>query len=205
MNALDRLPVPLNPRRREPTRAAEGLPRFRWTTEELLKAVETGVLHPDERFELIGGEMVPMNPKGNRHEILSGMLALRLTKLAPDDIMVKGEAQLNLTSEDFTNPDILVHPLTIKTPFVRGPDVLLLIEIGATSLDYDLTTKAALYAHFAVPEYWVIDANALETTVHRVPSKGSYQSVVRFSKRKRLVPSLVPQLAVPLAELKLGW
>jgi hypothetical protein len=42
------------------TRAADGLPRWRWSTAELLRMVELGVIDPDEKIELIGGEIVPM-------------------------------------------------------------------------------------------------------------------------------------------------
>ena len=32
--------------------------------------VEAGIIDEDERFELIGGEVVPMSPKGARHEMV---------------------------------------------------------------------------------------------------------------------------------------
>jgi len=37
------------------TRAAEGLPRWRWTTAELEKLVEHGLFPDDVKVELIGG------------------------------------------------------------------------------------------------------------------------------------------------------
>ena len=195
MNALDRIPPSFPPDRRPPTQAAEGLPRWRWTTAELLAAVRAGIIHEDERLELIGGEMVPMSPKGNRHEILRIRLTLRLSRMAPDDPMVAGEPQLNLTDDSYTNPDILVHPLDIDTPFVRGGTALLLIEVADSSLEYDLTAKAPLYAAHGVREYWVINANTLQTKVHLDPEGSAYRSIVPFARRRRLVPSLVPALA----------
>ena len=50
--------------------AAEGLPRRPFTVAELEQMVAAGILDEDERIELIGGEVVPMSPKGNRHEVL---------------------------------------------------------------------------------------------------------------------------------------
>ena len=52
------------------TTAAEGLPRRRFTVAEVEAMVAAGVMKEDERVELIGGELVPMSPKGNRHEIV---------------------------------------------------------------------------------------------------------------------------------------
>ena len=56
------------------TQAAEGLPRRRFTVAELEAMVAAGILDQDERIELIGGEVVPMSPKGNHHEILKAAL-----------------------------------------------------------------------------------------------------------------------------------
>jgi Uma2 family endonuclease len=41
---------------------------------------------------------------------------------------------------------------------IDGPlAVLLAVEVAHTSLQYDLTTKAELYAAAGIPEYWVLD------------------------------------------------
>jgi hypothetical protein len=48
------------------TTAAEGLPRPRFTVAEVEAMVAAGVVDGDERLELIGGELVPMSPKGIR-------------------------------------------------------------------------------------------------------------------------------------------
>ncbi len=52
------------------TQAAEGLPRRRWTVAQIEEMVAKGIILEDERFELIGGEIVPMSPKGIRHELV---------------------------------------------------------------------------------------------------------------------------------------
>src|SRR5262245_56293038 len=124
------------------TQAAEGLPRRRWSVAELEAIVAKGIIGEDERFELIGGEVVAMCPKGRRHECQRSELVLFMTRRASDDLMVVAEAQLNLTDDTYLLPDILVHPKAIKVPDVRGPTALLVVEISDSSLSYDLTTKA---------------------------------------------------------------
>jgi len=52
-----------------------------------------------------------------------------------------------------------------------------------------------------VPEYWVIDAATLMTTVHRQPAGDTYADIVEVPPDTRLVPSLAPELAVSLNEL----
>ena len=59
------------------TTAAEGLPRRRFTVAEVEAMVAAGVMEEDERVELIGGELVPMSPKGNEHEVVKIALLRR--------------------------------------------------------------------------------------------------------------------------------
>src|SRR5262245_50618780 len=114
------------------TQAAEGLPRRRWSVAEIEAMVAKGIILEDERFELIGGEVVPMSPKGRRHEILRSELAFCMTQRAGPDLRVMGEPQLNLSDDLYVVPDILVYPAAIKVPDVRGPTALLVIEIADT-------------------------------------------------------------------------
>jgi Uma2 family endonuclease len=191
------------PLQRSATQAAEGVPRWRWTVAEIEKMAAGGFFHQDERIELVGGEIVPMSPKGRRHELVRDELTFRFFKLARPGIFVSAEPQFNLGPDTYTMPDVLVRPAAIKTPDLRGGDALLVVEIADTSVNYDLNTKAPIYAAHGVREYWVISAATLTTTVHREPSGSAYADVHEVSPDKRLVPLLVPELAVSLSELDL--
>ena len=186
------------------TQAAEGLPRRRWTVAEIEAMVAKGIILEDERFELIGGEAVPMSPTGRQHEILRIELAFHMTQRAGHDLRVAAEAQLNLTDDTYVVTDILVYPASIKSPDVRGLAALLVVEIAYSSLDYDPLTKAPLYASHGVREYWVINAKTHETVVHRRPSGSEYAQKDRLTADDRLTPELAPRLAVTLRELDLG-
>jgi hypothetical protein len=70
--------------------------------------------------------------------------------------------------------------MTIKTPDVKGPDALLVVEVSDTSLNYDLKTKLPLYASHGVREYWVINAATGMTAVHRQPSGNAYAFAQEF-------------------------
>jgi Uma2 family endonuclease len=198
MNRIFTLP----PHQRPTTQAADGLPRWRWTVAEIERMAEDGYFGDDERFELVGGDIVPMSPKGRRHEIIRIALALCLSRQTPEDIVVASEPQFNLDDVTYLNPDILVHPVAIETPDVRGGDVLLVVEIADSSLRYDLDTKASIYAAYDVREYWVINAATLATKVHRMPSGKEYGSVDEVTPSETLTPSLVPAFSVSLAALQ---
>ncbi|HWN51301.1 MAG TPA: Uma2 family endonuclease [Xanthobacteraceae bacterium] len=193
----------LSPDGRQSTQAAEGLPRWRWTVAEIERVAAAGLFTEYDRFELIGGEIVPMSPKGLRHERLRNMLVYRWTKLVPENVMIASESQFNLASDTYLNPDILVHPMAIHTDKLRGPEALLVVEVSETSLSYDLNAKLGVYASHGVPEYWVINAVTLRTTMHRQPLEQTYAIAEEFSADATLVPSLIPELAIALKTLRL--
>ena len=67
------------------------------------------------------------------------------------------------------NPGILVHPIEIPPPDVRGGDAPLVVEVADSSLNYDMNTKAPVYTAHGVREYWLINTGTLFTMVHRQP------------------------------------
>src|SRR4029077_6429976 len=131
-----------------------------------------------------------------------GELALRLSRSTPKELFAVSEPQFNVADDTYLNPDILVHPATIKTPDVRGGDALLVVEVADTSLRYDLNTKAPIYATHGMSEYWVINAGTLTTTVHRGPRGQSYRFVEEVAPSTTFAPSLVPMFAVSLGALE---
>src|SRR5260370_37124366 len=89
------------PPRRPTTQAADGLPRWCWTVAEVERMAAAGYFHQYDRFELLGGEIVPMSPKGRRHEIIRIALAFRFSRLAPQGLIVASEPQFNLSDDTY--------------------------------------------------------------------------------------------------------
>jgi Uma2 family endonuclease len=187
------------------TLAAEGLPRRRWTIGELEELSRHGVFggidREHERFELIGGEIVPMSPKGNRHENVRTYMAHTLSRMSPEAVWVSSEPQFNLADDLYTVPDILVHPADVRVYDVRGATALLVIEIADSSWDYDTGRKLEIYAAHGVREYWVIDAEARTTRVHRGPTGSTYADRLEIPASGQLRSLLVGELAISLATL----
>ena len=186
------------------TTAAEGLPRWRWTTADLIRLTDLGIFTAEDRIELIGGEIVPMASIGRRHELVADELHQTWAARYDAGFRVTTERQLNLGEDTYTKPDLWVWPSAIKAYDVRGDTILLIVEVSDSSLKFDRGRKADLYASFGVREYWQIDAWSLETRVHREPGSAGYGAVTPIAAIERLVPHLVPHLSVRLADLDLG-
>ena len=185
------------------TTAAEGLPRRRFTVAELEQMTAAGILDEDERIELIGGEIVPMSPKGNQHEILKIALTIYWARKLPDDLLFATETTFRLTPDTYLEPDFVFYPKATGIRGLNAETARLVVEIADSSLGYDLGIKAGLYAGFGIRELWVIDAVKLQTRIHRDPAPGGYRSIVDRPASERLVPQDLPALAVTLAALEL--
>jgi Uma2 family endonuclease len=187
---------------RPTTQAAEGLPRWRWTVSEIERMAADGYFHEDDRFELVGGDIVPMPPnRERRHEIIRAVLAFRFARATPDGLIVGSVPQFNLAEDTFLLPDVLVHHTAVKIPDVRGTDALLVVEVAETSIAYDLGMKARLYASYGVREYWVINAATLATAVHTGQSTAGYGEIKEIGPDDMLSPTLVPELAISLGTI----
>jgi Uma2 family endonuclease len=186
------------------TQAAEGLPRRRWTVAEIEAMVAKGIILEDERFELVGGEVVPISPKGIRHEVVKAALQQHWFPLiVGSPINLITETTLYVGVDEFREPDFLFWPRSLPLKDVTAASALLLVEVADTSLSYDLRLKAPTCASLGLREYWVINANTLETTIHRNPGPDGYPPPRTVGAGEMLEPLRAPQLAVRLTDLGL--
>lgn len=185
------------------TQAAEGLPRRRWSVAEIEAMVAKGILAEDERFELIGGEVVPMSPKGARHELVKIALNRFFQRAAPEHVEIAQETTLRLDQDTFVEPDFCVFRRGLDLKVLDGGAVLLAVEVADTSLAYDMGRKSRIYAAYGVREVWVVNANTLVTRVHRSLSPSGYGLIANEAFGRRLEPEQAPELAVSLADLGL--
>jgi Uma2 family endonuclease len=186
------------------TRAAEGLPRRRFTVAEVEAMAAAGVVGGNERIELIGGELVPMSPKGNQHEVVKTALLDRWYRRRPPECGLTPETTFRLSDDTYLEPDIVVYLRSDGLKGLSARSALLVVEIADSSLRYDMGRKAALYATFGVRELWVIDVIQLNARIFRAPSEIGYREVSDFSASDRLIPLVAPDaFALRLDELEI--
>ncbi|MCA0316887.1 MAG: Uma2 family endonuclease [Proteobacteria bacterium] len=187
--------VMVTPQADEPTRRM-------FTVEDAFRMVETGIIGPDEKLELIEGEFVQVNSKNNFHQNVQNRLTKALVGMVPDDLAVGIEPTLTLDDFTYVEPDIVIYRYS-EAPRLTAERAMLVIEIADSSLGFDLGVKAGLMARAGVEDYWVVNAQALEVTVHREPRSDGYGSIRRLSKNDILKPNHpdISMVAVRLADI----
>jgi Uma2 family endonuclease len=171
---------------------------------EIREMLAAGIILEDERFELIGGEVVPMSPKGNRHEVVKQALQQYwFPMIARSPTCLITETTLYTGVDEFLEPDFIFWPRSIPLAEITAAAALLLVEIADSSVRYDLGRKARMYAGLGLRDYWVIEAERLITHIHREPDATGYRSKTEHTHKERVIPALVPELGVALADLGL--
>jgi Uma2 family endonuclease len=185
-------PVPLSPPRKRLTRAE-------------CAVLESSGLWEQQRLELVEGELISKMPKNRPHSNALAIMVHWLVQVFGWQF-VSQEVPIDVAPEDNPTNEPEPDAIVLKRHFDQFPsanpgpeDLRLVVEIADSSLTFDLTTKAALYARAGIPEYWVLDCNGRRLIVHRDPKSGAYASVVAYGEHESVAP-----LAAPHAEFRVA-
>ncbi|MBI4634787.1 MAG: Uma2 family endonuclease [Candidatus Rokubacteria bacterium] len=181
----------------------EELLRRRFTRGEYHKMGEAGILSEDDRVELIEGEIVRMSPIGRHHAFSVTTLTHVFVTGVGDRALVSVQNPVALSEDSEPQPDVT---LLRRRPDYRevdvGPeDVLLLVEVADTTLNYDRRVKLPLYARAGIREVWVVDVAGERVAVHRQPGPRGYRQVEEVGRGQRLSPEAFPGLSVAVDEI----
>jgi len=157
-----------------------------------------GILRPDDRVELIEGELVWMNALGGPH--MGAVMALTriLVPLCAGAAEVSVQNAVRLDRYNEPQPDIaLLRPRAdqYRTAPPLAEDVLLLIEVADSTLRMDREVKAPLYARHGIPEYWLVDLAGGTVLVHRDPSPEGYRSLREARPGEAITLARLPETA----------
>jgi Uma2 family endonuclease len=177
-----------------------GLIPARLTVAEVYALQEAGLIDDADNFELIEGEIVPMAAaKFSPHEWMKSRLIEALAVSKPRQAALFVEPSVTLNENTFVEPDLAVWPRTIESQDVRGPDLLLVVEVSASSIGYDLRVKRDLYARHGVREYWVVDALRKVIRVHRQPEGSVYADVEEYGAEDEVRALFLPAVTIRIA------
>lgn len=173
-----------------PVAEREPHPRL-WTREEYHRMTEVGLLPDGPGFELIDGVIYGKMAQSKPH-VATVRYAFRALQAAfgPGFNVLMG-LPLPLGERGESEPDAMVLRGEAEAFEDRDPDprteVALAVEVSVTSLAFDRTEKAALYARHGVPEYWVVDVLGRTVEVYRAPVSDGYREVQVYGEGESLM------------------
>ncbi len=171
----------------------------RFTVDEYYAMAEAGILKKGDRVELIDGVIVAMSPMAGP---LIGCIN-RFTRVLPEAIRQRAvlQVQCPIRLDDGTEPQPDLALLHERADFYdsgpAGPeDVLLLIEVADSSVDYDRYEKLPRYARAGIPEVWIAALPERIIAAHTELVAGRYTVRRTFSPGDTITPGCFPDIAL---------
>lgn len=174
-----------------------------WTVEEYHHMLEVGIIAPDERVELINGEVISMAAKKPPHVLVTELAAEYLRQLWHEVAYVRTQDPVCLNNRTEPEPDIAVVMPPLRRYLDHHPstdEIFLIIEVADATLKFDTEKKAAVYAKSKIADYWVIDAIKRQVYVFRTPMSGAYTEKSVLSEHSTIRPLAFPETEVALWE-----
>jgi Uma2 family endonuclease len=175
-----------------------------FTVHDYHRMVDAGILSEDDRVELIHGEILAMSPIGPRHSAAVLRATQAMVRIVGDRAIVGVQGPIRLDEYDEPQPD--VYLLRPKEDYYAsghaGPkDIFLIIEMADSSLEYDQTLKARLYAEMAVAEYWIADLRNDRLLAYSDLRDNRYASYRELHRGEIITPALLPDCRVTVDAL----
>jgi Uma2 family endonuclease len=173
--------------------------RRRFTVDEYHRMARAGILHEDDRVELLDGEIIEMAPIGNRHAFSVIALTDDFTQQSRGRYVVSVQNPVRLSRHSELYPDLLLlrppRDRYVKASPTPG-DVILVVEVSDTTVATDRRVKLPRYAAAGIPEAWLVNLPRSSIEVHRAPHDGRYQQVTVYRRGDTITLTAFPDVAI---------
>jgi len=153
--------------------------RRQFTVEDYHRMRDAGIFGEDDRIELLDGEIIQMSPIGPLHAAIVRRINTLLGQLSLGQHIVSVQDPVELSDASEPQPDVAI--LKYRTDFYgsshpQSHEIMLLIEVSDSSLEYDKENKLPRYAASFIPEVWIVDVEHQQVEQYSDPANGSYRT-----------------------------
>ena len=164
---------------------------YKISISQLQKMYETKIIDPENRLELINGEIIMMAPIGFKHMKTVNKLNEILNKIIFEnklDISVSIQNPIKVSENTLLYPDLVIFGKDIykKEEIPKVNDAILIIEVSDTTLEYDKNVKLPIYAKNKAKEVWIVDLNKEIVEVYKNPFDDTFKEIKLFNKEEKM-------------------
>ncbi|MEM8642578.1 MAG: Uma2 family endonuclease [Cyanobacteria bacterium P01_G01_bin.54] len=176
----------------------------RWSVDEYHRLSELGLLDPNERTELIAGQITLMAPKGTPHVTALHLLANQLRNQLGEAALVRTQDPIQLDDVSEPEPDLAVvrgSVLDYAEQHPRPEQVYLVVEVADSTLKQDCEVKDKLYAQADITDYWVLDLQNRQLHIFHDPGPAGYTRRLILTEPNQASPLAFPELMISISEV----
>ncbi|MEM9674331.1 MAG: Uma2 family endonuclease [Bacteroidota bacterium] len=171
----------------------------KFTVEEYMTLIDSGFFHPDEKVELIEGELINKMGIGEKHATCVTKLSQLFFRFTLDtDYVISVQNPIRL-ARSRPEPDLVIHT---SASLEQGVDpvpegIILVVEVSQSTLKQDREVKLPIYARAGISVYWIVNLEADNVEVYTKPAEGLYQEKKVYNSGENvLIPTLEKTVAV---------
>jgi Uma2 family endonuclease len=181
----------------------------KWTRVEYDRLAKAEILGPEDRIELLGGEMIVKEPQYSPHATAIRLVARALRRVFGDGWDVSTQLPVALDEDSEPEPDVYVvrgDPRDYRDAHPERPG--LIVEVSLTRLGFDREHKGSLYARAGIADYWIANITDRRVEVYREPVPDGaapfgwrYGHSVTLGPDERVSPLAAPTARIAVADL----
>lgn len=174
------------------------------TVDEYERMGTAGIFHPDERLELLEGEIYEMSPIGSSHAACVTRLHQLLTLKFAGKLIVISQNPIRL--DDFSEPQPDIALLRWRDDFYQPghptpDDILLVIEVADSTVASDRSYKMPLYAKAGITEAWLVNLPDEKIELYAEPAGDAYQFSRDFKQGEEVQARSIVDLRIAVGEV----
>jgi len=175
----------------------------RWTRLEYDRLVEAEILGPEDRIELLGGQMIVKEPQYSPHATAIQLVQRTLDRAFGPGWSVRAQLPIALAEDSEPEPDVCVvrgDPRDYRDAHPERP--VLIVEVSLSRLGFDREHKGSLYARAGITDYWIVNLADRRVEIYREPvPDGAASFGWRYGRSLALgADERISPLAAPAAE-----
>lgn len=177
-----------------------------WTRDEYYKMAELGFFD-GKRVELIEGEIIEMSPMKSLHATIVRRIFKTLREIFIEGYIVDSQLPMSFNQTTEPEPDIAVVKGEIEDFTDAHPKTAeLIVEVSDSTLRYDRTKKAELYAKNKIQEYWIVNVKNRSLEVYRRPIRDKklgfiYTEIQILTEKDSVAPLAAPDTKIKIADI----
>jgi len=177
---------------------------YRFSVNDYERLIEVGILTENSNVELIRGEIVSKMPIGDPHIACVNRLTRLLVRAVGDEAITSIQNPIKLKDSE-PEPDVVLL-MPRMDDYANGKatlaEILLVIEVADTSLEYDREIKLALYAENGIREFWIVNLIDGCLEVYRQPnSDGTYAEMLALGGSETVEPLLLKSFVISVSSM----
>ena len=180
------------------------LPTKKFTIEDYHKMSDMGIFDYSDHLELIKGEIIQMSPIGSKHASCINKLNRMLNQKLVDEVIISIQNPIKLEDDSEPQPDVVL--LKYRSDFYaeehpKFSDILLLIEVADSSINYDRNVKIPLYAENKINQVWLIDLNEEYLEIYNNPESNYYRNMQKLSRKDTINLNILSSIEIQVSNL----